>query len=130
MHVREFQKPVTMVVPTRLPKQPEGGSNVVGHEDVLRPYRYEDYIAEFVWSQDKWNTEESWQDAQIRIGDAIDAAKEGEMIKFDSLDDWEKFHEANKNAKIVGTNAHRIRKLQKAGKNARQPQKEDAKALP
>lgn len=137
-HVREFQKPVTMLLPQRLQRQElvkgEDGRSVLGFEDALMPYRYEDYLAEHVWAYPKWNAEEAWQDAQIRIGDAIAAAGEGELIKFEEVSDWEKFHEANMRAEIKGANAHRVRKMQKAGKSARTPQKEvvangEAKAL-
>lgn len=120
MHVREFPKPAHLTLKGR--KQMMGKNGVELVDDEIE-YRYEDFVTEFIWSFSKWNTGEGWDDAQIRIGDAIEAAAVGEPIKFEELGDWEKFHEANKAADIKGPNAHRVRRMQKSGKNARAPEK-------
>jgi hypothetical protein len=121
MHVREFPKPAPIKLKGRKQIVGKDGKPEIVDDEV--DYRYYDYVGEFLWSYAKWNTEEGWDDAQIRIGDAIEAAAEGEPIKFEELGDFEKFHEANKSAQITGPNAHRLRKLQKAGKGARAPEK-------
>lgn len=108
MHDREFTKPQ----PIRLAGPP-------GQPDL--EYKFEHYVGEFVWSYGKWNEEDSWGDAQIRLGEAIEEANPGEPVKM-SLDDWEKFREANKEAKIQGPLAHKIRKHQKAVKSAHKPE--------
>jgi hypothetical protein len=110
-HVREFAKPAPLKLRFPLPN----GS----FED--KEYTYELYLSEFIWAFSKWNTEDGWDEAQIRIGDAIEGAAVGEMIKFETLEDFEKFREANKAADIRGPFAHKLRRMQKAGKDARAP---------
>lgn len=121
MHVREFPKPAPIKLKGRNQIMGKNGPELVEAEI---DYRYDDYVTEFIWSYPKWNTDEAWGDSQIRIGDAIEAATDGEPIKFEELEDWEHFHEANKAAEIKGPNAHRLRRFQKAGKNARAPEKQ------
>ncbi len=118
MHVREFQKPGPILVKMRRQVAEAGRLKIVDDEV---EFRYEDYIAEYVWSHGEWNTDESWGEAQIRIGEAIEATPVGCYVRFAELDDFEKFRKANNAAQITGPNAHRIRRFQKAGKNARAP---------
>lgn len=110
-HVREFVKPSPITLRIQLP---DGSVRE-------QSYTYEMYMGEFLWSYAKWNADDDWGDAQDRIGEALESPAAGELIKFESLSDFEKFHEANKAAQITGPHAHRVRKLQKAGKNARAP---------
>ena len=114
MHDREFVKPLPIVLRLVLQGQPQP-------QDLL--YGYDQYVGEFVWAYGKWNAEEAWQEAQIRIGEALEAAEasKARLVKFEDIDDWEKFNEANKAAVIQGPMAHRIRRFQKAGKGARKP---------
>lgn len=118
MHVREFMKPAAVKLKGQIQRPGANGLEFV-EEEVS--YRYEDYVGQYLWAYGKWNTESEWQDAQIRIGDAIDQAEVGQMIRFEEMEDWEKFREANMAASITGPHAHRVRKHQKAGKNARSP---------
>lgn len=108
MHDREFSKPNPLTLQT--------GAT----------YPFEAYVGEFIWCYSKWN-EDGWAEAQIRLGDAIDSAKPGEPVKM-SLDDWEKFREANKEAQIKGPFAHKLRKFQLAIKAATKPESNEATA--
>ena|ERR1700676_1077714 len=107
MHVREFIKPEPVTL-----NFPPGSQN---------KYSFEAYVGEFVWSYPKWG-EDGWDDSQIRLGEAIEAAEPGQPIKIESLDDWERLHEANKAAEIKGPYAPKIRRFQKAIKSAYKPQ--------
>ena len=104
MHDREFIKP-----------------NAINFGTAEHPamYPFEAYLGEFVWSFDKWG-EDGWDEAQIRIGEAVEAAKPGDTVKL-SLDDWEKLREANKAAQLKGPMAHKLRKLQRVIKCATVP---------
>ncbi len=106
MHAREFVKPTPLELPT-----PSGKAM----------YPFSAYLGEFVWSYGKWG-EDGWDDAQIRLGEIIDATPDGELVKIDELDDWEKLREANKAAEIKGPYAHKLRKHQKAIKSSRKPE--------
>ena len=114
MHAREFIKPAPVSV--KMYRQNEGQPI----ETLTRLYSFDDYLGEFVWSYARWG-EDGWDDAQIRIAEAIDATEEGQPVPIDSIDDWEKLHEANKAAKLTGNNAPRVRRLQRAIKSARSP---------
>ena len=126
MHVREFIKPAPIKLKGRMQSMKDGKPEIV---ESWVDYTYDDYAGEHLWAYPKWNTEESWQDAQIRIGEAMEVAV-GQPIKFQDLDDWEKFREANNAADIKGPNAWRVRKHQKAGKGARAPIAEVEAAQP
>jgi hypothetical protein len=108
--MREFIKPA----PVQLRVEGADGQ----HSTVQ--YSFASYVGEYVWCYAKWS-EDGWDDAQIRIGDAIDAADVGGAVTLE-LDDWEKLREANKDASIKGPYAHVLRRHQKAIKSAHRPQ--------
>lgn len=115
---RQFIKPAPIMCRVGLDK--EG-------RPVEFEYHMDGYFTEYVWKYPKWNEEESWGEAQIRIGDALEAAKVGEPVGF-SLEDWEMLREANRAAKIEGQYAHRVRRHQRTVSGASRPP--EAKALP
>jgi hypothetical protein len=75
-----------------------------------RLYPAEAFFGEFVWPFDKWGTTEDWGDAQIRIGDLLEATAPGRPIVL-SLEDYEKLREAVRAAKIGGSFAHKLRRM-------------------
>jgi hypothetical protein len=111
MHDREFIKPAPLKL--RLPAQPKDSPDI--------EYSFASYLGEHVWSYQKWNTDDGWDEAQIRIGDAVDAAADGGIVLIDTIDDFEKLREANKAADIKGNFAPKIRKMQRAIKSATRP---------
>ena len=111
MHDREFIKPANIKL--RLPTQPKGTPDV--------EYSFDSFLGEYVWSYPKWNTDDGWDEAQIRIGEAIEATADGGVVQIATIDDFEKLREANKAADIKGHFAPKIRKMQRAIKGATRP---------
>jgi hypothetical protein len=113
-HVREFVKPEPMklVIP--------GQQTPPGQQPATMTYSFQDYLGEHVWGYAKWN-EDGWDEAQIRLGELIEATAPGALVCIESLDDFEKLREANKAADIRGPLAFKVRKFQRAIKSARAP---------
>lgn len=86
------------------------GGGVVEHDE---PYGFREFVVEFAWPYPKWDAEEAWQDAQIRIGAALAAEPLPEELVLEEMD-WEKLREAVKAATIRGPHAPRLRVMQRA----------------
>ena len=111
MHAREFVKP--QPIQLKHPQAPADAKAVT--------YSFEDYLGEFVWGYAKWNTEDGWDESQIRLGDVIERTEPGQVVRIEELDDWERLREANKAAELRGVFAPKLRKMQRAIKSAHKP---------
>jgi hypothetical protein len=76
------------------------------------PYGFDDFLVEFIWPYAKWN-EESWMDAQTRIGEALEGVEANGPVGL-ALEDWEKLREAVRAARPVSRWAPKIRRMQQA----------------
>lgn len=113
-HAREFHKPEPMVLVI------PGQQLASGEKPKTMTYSFADYLGEHVWGYPKWN-EDGWDEAQIRLGELIEATPDGGLVCIESLDDFEKLREANKSAEIRGPLAFKVRKFQRVVKSARAP---------
>jgi len=81
---------------------------------------FELFLGEFVWTYGRWR-EDGWDEAQVRIGQAIDVARgTGQPVGL-SLGDWEKLREAAKSADLRGPLAPKLRAMVVAITSAQAP---------
>jgi hypothetical protein len=99
---RTFKKPDSFQVKVRMPDGTE----------TTAPYGFDDFLVEYVWPHAKWN-EDAWEEAQIRIGDALEGVEDGGDVGL-KLEDWEKLREAVKAAQIGGRYAPKVRRMTRA----------------
>lgn len=92
----EFRKPHPIMLPRDQARR-----------DILTPYELEDFLGDVIWSWPKWK-EDGYCDAQVKIGEAIEATAPGEMVQLE-LPDWEKLRDACKEQPIQGRYAPRLR---------------------
>jgi hypothetical protein len=97
---RVFLKPEPFELPQPVQGLPGGG----------RLYGSEAFFGEVVWPYEKWGTTDEWSDAQIRIGDLLEATAPGRPVVL-SLEDYEKLREATRAAKLQGSYAHKLRRM-------------------
>lgn len=78
-------------------------------------YTFHDFVVEHAWPYGKWNTDEAWQDAQIRIGDVMQACflDPDKALELEDMD-AEKLREAVTASPISGPQAPRLRRMQLA----------------
>ena len=79
-------------------------------------YTFLMFLGEFVWTYPKWS-EDGWEEACIRIGDAVDSLEVGGELSL-TLEDFEKLREATKAATISGPIAYKLRKMSHAIRSA------------
>lgn len=70
-------------------------------------YYFETFLAETAWKYEKWK-EEGWDEAQVRIGEAIEEAACGQPVRL-SREDRDKLREALREVPIGGAHAPKIR---------------------
>ena len=115
--MRTFDKPAEITLNHAL-------VNAAGKTEFQKvPYDFEQFLGEYVWCYTKWS-EDGWDEAQVRIGELVEAAADGETVTL--LDeDQTKLREAYlayrtpSGGTISGPYAPKLRKMGRAIKNAK-----------